>query len=73
MLVEECGNNLPSLEKLNQFQLERFRFAALKLSNGSLERLREAITLAKADWRDLLMGAGFGEDVHAHGRWLAPG
>ena len=32
-------------------------FAALKLSEGNLDRLREAIGLAKTDWRDLLMAA----------------
>ena len=31
--------------------------AALKLSEGNLDRLREAIGLAKTDWRDLLMAA----------------
>jgi len=32
--------------------------------------LLEAIELAKADWRDLLMAAGFGEDVRAHEFWI---
>lgn len=34
LLTTECGTNLPFLEKLDMFQLERFRFAALKLSEG---------------------------------------
>ena len=67
MLVLECGNNLPSLERLDP---RGFRFAALKLSGGSLHALRGAITVAKTDWRDLLVGAGFGDDVHAHERWM---
>ena len=46
--------------------LERLRYAALKLSGGRLDALREAVELARIDWRDLLMGAGFGYDVHAH-------
>jgi len=70
LLVEECGNNLSLLTELDTNQLERFRFAALKLSDGSLHRLRQAIEVAKTDWRDLLMAAGFGEDIHAHERWL---
>src|SRR5438045_3553306 len=70
-LVNECGNNLPFLEKLDMFQLERFRFAALKLSDGKLDLLRRAIKLAQRDWRDLLMAAGFGDDLAAHERWLS--
>jgi hypothetical protein len=59
LLLHECGNNLPLLEKLNEIELERFRFAALKLSAGNIEKLREAIKLAKEDWRDLLVSAKF--------------
>ena len=70
LLHQECGNNLPFLEELDGFRLERFRFAALKLSGGSMAKLREAIELAKIDWRDLLMCADFGEDVHAHEQWF---
>ena len=47
MLIEDCGNNLPFLEELDEIELERFRFAALKLSNGSLQELVRAIELAK--------------------------
>jgi hypothetical protein len=69
MLVEECGNNLPFLEKLDEHGLERYRFAALKLSGGDPGRLRQAVELAKQDWRDLLVAAGFAHDVHEHERW----
>lgn len=69
MLAEQCGNNLPFLEKLNAQELERYQFAALKLSRGKLPRLLDAIQLAKTDWRDLLMAAGFGENVRAHLDW----
>ncbi len=51
------------------YEFERFRFAALRLSNGDLRKLEQAVELAKRDWRDLLMAAGFGEDVTAHERW----
>ena len=70
ILTRECGNNLPFLEKLNEYELERFRYAALKLSKGSLDGLRRAAELANLDWRDLLMAAGFGEDVGVHREWL---
>lgn len=70
LLVTECGTNLPFLDELDMFQLERYRFAVLKLSGGELEGLWSAVELAQKDWRDLLMAAGFGEDVTAHERWL---
>lgn len=70
LLIDQCGNNLPFLEHLDEYQLERFRFAALKLSAGNLDQLREAIELAQFDWRDLLMAAGFGHDITVHKLWL---
>jgi hypothetical protein len=71
LLVERCGNNLPFHEHANAFELERIRFAALKLSQGHLSELRRAVDLANVDWRDLLMAAGFG-DPTAHMLWLQP-
>ena len=73
ILVEECGNNLPSCENLDSRGLERFRFAALKLSRGRLDELRRAVRLAQIDWRDLLMAADFGHDVQAHLSWWPGG
>jgi hypothetical protein len=69
LLMHQCGNNLPFWQKSDEFELERVRFAALKLSGGDLEKLRKAIKLAQTDWRDLLMAAGFGHDVNAHKGW----
>lgn len=73
VLAEECGNNLPGLDKLDDIQLERFRFAVLKLNEGNLDKLDRAIALAKEDWRDLLVAAGFADDPQAHKYWLASG
>jgi len=70
LLIEECGNNLPFLENLDAFQLERFRFAVLKISDGNMDALYEAISLAQRDWRDVLVAAGFGHDPRAHEHWL---
>ena len=70
LLVQECADNLPFVEADDATGIERLRYAALKVSNGSLSRLRGAIDLAKVDWRDLLMEAGFGEDETAHLSWL---
>ena len=69
MLVEECGNNLPFCQELDSSNLDRFQFAALKLSDGDLDKLRVAISLAKRDWRDLLVASGFGNDHTEHRRW----
>jgi len=67
VLESECGNNLPFLQ--HEEGLERFRFAALKLSDGNLEKLRSAVELAKRDWRDLLVAAGFANSMDAHKSW----
>jgi hypothetical protein len=69
LLLTCCGNNLPFCESEDEFQLERIRFAVLKVSGGDLQRLKKAIELAQRDWRDALMAAGFGHDVKAHTRW----
>jgi hypothetical protein len=70
LLREQCGNNLPFLEKATPRELDRFRYAALKLSDGDLKRLRWAIKMAQIDWRDLLVTASFAEDADAHRKWL---
>jgi len=38
-------------------------------SNGDIKKLKTAAKLAKTDWRDLLVNAGFAEDVNAHNIW----
>jgi hypothetical protein len=39
------------------------------LSEGSLGKLCAAVKLAKTDWRDLLVAAGFADSVDAHKNW----
>jgi len=70
VLSDECGNNLPLCETWNEVQLDRIRFAVLKLSRGKLDQFDRALALAKIDWRDLLVAANFAEDVKAHVSWL---
>jgi hypothetical protein len=48
---------------------ERERFAALRLSGGKLDKLNEAVALAKSDYRDLLLAAGFAAHEEKHQRW----
>ena len=70
LLLERCGHNLPFLDKLDSAGMDRFRFAVLKLSEGRFDKLERALREAETDWRDLLMAAGFGHDVHAHRSWM---
>jgi len=69
LLFEQCGNDLPGVSQTNTNEMERLRVAALKCSDGDLSKLERAIKLAQRDYRDLLMAAGFGYDVHAHETW----
>jgi len=69
VLENECAEKLPMQEHATPESLERIRFAVLKLSGGTREGLADAIRLAKTDWRDLLVAAGFADDVNAHLAW----
>ena len=68
-LEDECGNNLPFCATLDGYAMERIRFAAIRLSKGNVHKLLQAIDEARMDWRDLLVAAGFGDDVQAHEAW----
>jgi hypothetical protein len=71
LLVEECGYNIPGTRaKDDEHSMERLRFAALKVSSGHIGRLKEAVDLAKVDYRDVLLWAGFANDVAKHKAWL---
>ena len=48
---------------------ERIRLAALKVSEGKMDKLKAALALAKKDFRDILMWADFGDPM-AHARWV---
>jgi len=68
-LEEECGNNIASCNNHDEYQMERIRFAVIKLSWGNINKLLRAIDEARMDWRDLFMAADFGYDVNAHEKW----
>lgn len=70
LLMTQCGANLPFNENADANRLERIRFAALKLSQGDLGKLASAVQRAQVDWRDVLVAAGFGNDIHAHQSWF---
>jgi hypothetical protein len=70
LLCRECGDALPMLgAAVTPENLERVRFAALRVSGGRFDRLREAISIAQRDWRDLLVEADFANDARAHEAW----
>jgi hypothetical protein len=69
LLKYECAENVPFCEGHDKFQMERIRLSVLKLSEGKIDKLVNAIELAQVDWRDLFMAAGFGHDTEAHNKW----
>lgn len=69
LLEHECGDHLPGWSDRTAAGLERIRFAVLKLSGGSSTRLAQNVSLAKVDWRDALVAAGFADDAEAHLTW----
>jgi hypothetical protein len=69
LLEAECGAALPLWSPVSPEGLERIRLAAIKLSAGQLAELRRVVHSANTDWRDVLVAAGFGDDVRAHERW----
>jgi hypothetical protein len=73
LLVERCAENLRFPGDGSPEGLERVRFAALKVSRGDLGRLRGAVELGERDWRDLLLVAGFANDIAAHLDWWPEG
>lgn len=49
---------------------ERILAAVLKSANGDPAWFADALALARTDFRDLLMGAGFAYDPKIHQGWL---
>jgi hypothetical protein len=69
LLEAECGVNLPLTDRWGEAQFERLWLAVLKLSNGRVDALRDAIRHAQRDWRDVLVASGFGQSLDAHQEW----
>jgi hypothetical protein len=69
LLKEDCGTSLPGTDNASSEFFVRVQCAALKLSEGRIDKLYDAIALAQTDWRDLLVSAGFAEDTQAHKDW----
>lgn len=68
ILMEQVSETLPLVG--NPREIERIQLAVLKVSRGEAGLFLEAAALARQDWRDVLMAAGFGNDVEAHLKWV---
>ena len=71
LLEEQCGTDLALMSDRGEepAAFGRVRFVVLKLSGGDLRVLERELVGAHYDWRDTLMAAGFGQDIHAHLKW----
>jgi hypothetical protein len=71
LLYEQCGSDLyyQGGTEREFKETERLRIAALKVSDGRLVVLEHAVKLAQKDFRDLLVWAGFANEVDAHLKW----
>ena len=67
ILTEECNGEL--LHSSSEDAIERIQLAVLKLSTGEVDKFLAAAELAQLDWRDVLVAAGFGNDLNAHQKW----
>lgn len=70
LLEQECGEAALLMTGDAGAAVERIRLAVLKLSSGRLPALQQQIKSAQQDWRDPLVFAGFGDDIHAHLQWV---
>ncbi len=69
MIENECGTESLSCDGWTPQQMERIRYAVLRLATEKSLSLESAIKLATTDWRDLLCAAGFGNERDAHEKW----
>lgn len=69
ILAHEVADNLYSCENKTPEEMERVRFAVIKMSEGVIERMKEWIEITKSDWNTLFVAAGFHEDYHAYKKW----
>lgn len=68
-LLEQCTDDPRLIADIGRQGADRIVFAMIRLSDGDLGRLRDAIALFRRDWRDLLMASDFGRSIHAHETW----
>ena len=70
MLIAEVSENIPWNAGSTSEDMERIRFAIIKLTLENRKNLTVAIDQAQRDWRNLLMMADFADDIHEHLNWF---
>jgi len=69
ILLDGCGDDLPMIH--GPPDIERIRLAVLKLAEGDVQVIPDHLGMARVDWRNVLMVAGFANDAGAHLVWAA--
>lgn len=69
ILLGQCTVSIAGCQGWSLENFERVWISVLKLSDGDIEKLESAVSLANTDYRDLFMAAGFGYDTEAHKKW----
>ena len=69
MLMSKCGFDVPGMRHSGQEDIDRVRCSVLKLSDGSVAALMQAVELAQVDVRDLFVSAGF-PNPSDHEEWV---
>lgn len=70
-LSANCARDLPGIGSTPEWieLIDRIQLAAIRGSNWNLETIAAAVKLANLDWRDLLVAAGFANDLSSHRLW----
>jgi hypothetical protein len=70
LLYRAVSGNIPFCSNSSPEDMERIRFAIIKMTKQSPLNLAVGIYMAQSDWRDLLMWAGFGNNSAEHMTWF---
>lgn len=68
-LLSEASENIPFHANSNSTEMDRIRFAIMKLLSAPNSDEDSIFDLAKRDWRDLFMAAGFAYSADEHESW----
>ncbi len=65
----EAAENIPFHNNSKSADMDRIRFSILKVIATNVDSEENAFDLAKTDWRDLFVAAGFADDANEHKNW----
>ena len=68
-LITEASENIPFHEQSSSSDMVRIRFSIMKLASVPGADDDAIFDLAKTDWRDLFMAAGFAYSADEHHKW----